>query len=55
MSLDNWEQDIAALKAVLEDLESGRIKLRQGEDAIVADFTRRLRGLDGQRDRRCQA
>ena len=54
MSLDNWEQDIAALKAVLHDLESGRISLRQGKDEIVADITRRLRKLDDPRYRhRC--
>ena len=52
MAFENWEQDIAALKAVLEDLESGRIRLRQGEEEIVASFTRRLRCLDDQRDQR---
>lgn len=54
MAFENWEQDIAALKAVLDDIESGRIKLRQGEEEIIADITRRLRSLGDRHERRCQ-
>ena len=42
MSLENWEQDLAAYRAVLEDFNSGKLKLQQGQDEFVADLKRRI-------------
>lgn len=46
MSLENLEQDRAALQAVLDDVNAGRLQLRQGEEEVIADIKRRLRAME---------
>ena len=46
MSLENWELDRAQLQAVLDDLMSGQIRLREGQDEYVTKLRWRLQQLD---------
>jgi len=46
MSLDYSEHDRAALLAVLEDVNAGRLKLKQGEEEVIADIKRRLQAME---------
>jgi hypothetical protein len=46
VSLENLEQDLAAYRALLDDIDSGRLTLQQGEEEIVADLKRRIQFLE---------
>ena len=46
MSLDYWELEREQLQAVLDDFNSGQIKLRQGQDEYLASLKWRLEQLD---------
>lgn len=46
MGLDNTEQDRADLQAVLDDLDSGKLKLQHGQEDYVAGLKARLSKLD---------
>ena len=52
MSLENLEQDLAALRAVLEDFHSGKLKLQDGQDEFLADLKLRIAILEAKIDRR---
>ena len=46
MSLENLEQDLDAFKAVLEDFNSGKLKLQNGQDEFLADLKMRIAALE---------
>jgi hypothetical protein len=46
VSLDTWEQDLAAYRAVLADIESGKLRLQQGQEEFLADLQRRIALLE---------
>ena len=55
MGLENREMDRAQLQAVLDDLLSGQIRLKQGQDDYVATLKWRLQQLDQQIEGRHRA
>jgi hypothetical protein len=54
MSLENWEEDLAVYRAVLDDIDSGKLRLQQGQEEFVADLKRRIAALEEKIDGRAQ-
>ena len=46
MGKELWQEERDQLKAVLDDLTSGQIKLEQGQEDYVASLKRRIAHLD---------
>ena len=46
MSLDEWERDLATFQVVLEDFNSGKLRLEQGQEEFLADLKQRINSLE---------
>lgn len=52
MGLEDYEQERAEILAILADLNSGKVSLRDGQEELIAGLKRRLDYLEAKLQRR---